>query len=90
MRDERGTYEVIHAALAAGMPSGAGVTEPMRLRFAEVAVIEAKAVHRALRDAYGASFTGGAEHHCIDEQGCRACAVSEFLGPSDIAPEDAS
>lgn len=43
--------DVIHAALAAGMPNGPGVTEPMRTRFAEIAVMETDAVLAALAEA---------------------------------------
>lgn len=34
-----------------------------------------------LAEAHEDEFLGGPEHHCIDQQGCRACAVSQFLRP---------
>jgi hypothetical protein len=74
-----GAYVVIEKALAtAAWPDGElfiHLTRAHRLRVAEH-------VLGALRATYETQFFGGEEHHCTDQQGCRACAVSQFLGTS--------
>lgn len=63
MADTRAAYDVIHKALADGMPSGPGVTEPMRERFAVVAHIETRAVLTALTEA-GYTLTPPVIYEC--------------------------
>ena len=73
---DRGAYELIRRSLREGLTTGEdGVLDE------EVATLAGR-VLTALRDAYEATFFGGPEHHCIEEQGCRACAISHFLGTS--------
>lgn len=81
---ESGAYEVIRHSLREGLTTGEdGVLD-------EEVVTLAGRVLTALRDAYEAKFFGGPEHHCIEEQGCRACAVSQFLGTAASSDEGAS
>jgi hypothetical protein len=70
MTDQAGRVQTPERAVSAYLYS-VGAEKP------DTWAAEIVATLRAFGDA---AFLGGLnEHHCIEQQGCRVCAVSEFL-----------